>query len=671
MKRRLFLFAVLAIVMQITTVYAGRVGYVTTRPATAVAETPKNSLFSVDGSSLKFILLDVDEEGFFCTTKDFYGTQPFDPNGTGKFDIEDENNIAYWLNNDFLKDGGELWNNDKSDEKFIFPEKVLKYVKEHDWLCEAGYSTTDYSEDYIVRARLALMSVTEWKKYNGKVGYADNTNIAYYYWLRSVNGTVAPGDAAPVMVVSSGGTAQFGKVRNGYGVRPVFYLDRSFFTDVKLDISLMGANVKKVIRENFSDDELKRIYNNDEINEFHKKLPPQATTVTLTGVPQTGYVLEGKYTYDSPEGEAEFESEYRWLRSKNKNGPFSVIKGANETQFKIRDIDEGYYFVFEVTPKSKLETGTSVRSNATKTPAAKDIICRAENVCIDGKPEIGERLIARYNYYDGNRDVEDGTVIKWQISEDGAEFSDIEGAMGLNYVIRPTDEDKYIRFTIAVKSINSDEYGETVCSDIIGPVKASENTGVKTIVDNGTVRILTEVNMGADIPFWTVISADGEITIEAVGKTEYELRGTEASVKAGIFRTGNGLLGKIIYSDPIELQKSGEQDENAKKSVAVNGKTQVRLKCGGNGFAHSIKIHFALNGVKIENTDSESYNIDISEKEEGTVILTGLSKEQLEIPDLILNMELSGSGEIKIDSVEGVYEANGRIYKTVPNVFFE
>ena len=49
---------------------------------------------------LSNLLLDVDEEGFFCTTKEFYGTQPFDPNGTGKFDIEDENNIAYWLNND-------------------------------------------------------------------------------------------------------------------------------------------------------------------------------------------------------------------------------------------------------------------------------------------------------------------------------------------------------------------------------------------------------------------------------------------------------------------------------------------------------------------------------------------------------------------------------------------
>lgn len=670
MKRRVFLFAALAIVLQITTVYAGRVGYVTQRPATAVADTPKNNLFSIEGSSLKFILLDVDEEGFFCTTKEFYGTQPFDPNGTGKFDIEDENNIAYWLNNDFIKDGGELWNNDKSDEKFIFPEKVLKYVKEHDWLCEAGYSTTDYSEDYIVRARLALMSVTEWKKHNDKVGYADNTNIAYYYWLRSVNGTIAPGDAAPVMVVSSGGTAQFGKVRNGYGVRPVFYLDRSFFTDVKLDVSIMGANVKKIIRDNFSDDELRQIYKTDEINEFHKKLPPQATTVTLTGVPQTGYVLEGKYAYNSPEGEDEFESEYRWLRSKNKNGPFSVIKGANETQFKIRDIDEGYYFVFEVTPKSKWGTGAAVQSNASKTPAAKDIICHAENVYIDGQPKMGERLIARYNYYDENRDVEDGTLIKWQASVDGEEFADIEGAIGLNYVIRPSDENKHIRFRINVKSINSDEYGETVYSDIIGPVKASEETAVKTIIDGETVRILSKVTSGQDVPFW-VVSENGTRLVEGVGKTEYEFKGTEKSVKAGIFRTGNGLLGKVIYSDQLELPKKDETDEDAKKSAAVSGKTQISLKRSGNGFAHSIEIHFDLNGVKIDNIDSESYRVDISEKEEGTVILTGLSGEQIEIPDLILNMDVSGSGEIKIDSIYGVYEINGKIYNTVPNVFFE
>jgi hypothetical protein len=671
MKLRLFSVLLTAFVMQITAVYAGPVGYVSSRPATAVSETPKTNLFSIEGNSLKFILLDVDEEGFFCTTKEFYGTQPFDPDGTGKFDIEDNNNIAYWLNTTFIEDGGEIWNSKISSEKYIFPSKILEYAIERDWLCEAGYSATDYNEDYTVKAKLSLMSVTEWKKYNGKIGYADNTHIAYYYWLRSVNGTIEPGDAAPVMVVSSGGTAQFGKVRNGYGIRPVFYLDRSFFTNVKLDISLLGDNVKKILRENFLRDELRGIYDSSELEKIYKKLPPQAVSVNMSGVTQTGYLLEGTYKYESPEGEEEFNSEYRWLRSKKIDGPFSVIKGANSTEFQIRDIDEGYYFAFEVIPKSKSGVGVAVRSKVSATPVAKDFPCYAENVYIDGTPEIGERLIARYNYHDENRDVEDGTVIKWQNSDDGENFSDIKGSTGLNYVISANDEGKYLRFQINVKSINSDIYAETVFSDVIGPVEESKNdTVIRTIIDRGIAKILSNITAGADVPFWVVRNTDGALSIENIGKAEYAFNGAERNVKAGIFRTGYGTLSKIVYSELIEQPK---QNENSTKDTvfANGGETEIKLKSNANQLAHSLKIQFECNGIKIENVTSDSYRVSISGKEENTVILTGIEKEQLLIPDEVLNVVLSGIGELKIKYVEGIYEINGDIVKTVPNLFFE
>ena len=670
MKKSVVYMVLLSLMFCIPSVYAGRVGYVSTRPATAVEITPEENLFSINGSSLKFILLDCDDEGLFCTTKEFYGTYPFDLDGTGKFDIEDENNIAYWLNTEFMEKGGEIWNNSKRDDKFPFPELIKEYLIERDWLCEAGHASTDYSEDYTVRAKLALMSVTEWKKYNDKIGYADNLDTALYYWLRSVNGTIEPGTAAPVMVVSPGGTAQFGKVRNGYGIRPVFYLKKEFFTEVKTDVTTLGDNVKKVLRENYTKEELKQIYNGEEIQSIYKNLPPQANTIVVSGVPQTGKVLKASYKFYSPEGEQEGESEYRWLRAKDKEGPYSIISGENSTEFKIRDIDEGYYFVFEIVPKTTNSIGMAVRSKSTAQPAAKDILCIAKNVGIDGAPAVGERLIARYSYYDENKDVEDGTLIRWQVSEDGTEFSDIPGAIGLNYVI-PTDfEGKYIRFTINVKSIGADSYGETVISEAIGPIEYNANDiDIISIFDNGVARILSPLVSGMDIPFWTVYSENGELLSVEAGEKEYVPSGDGAFVQAGVFRTGNKTLGRIVYSDKLEIAK--KQSPILKDTITVNTDKTVYLKSMGNEYAHSVEIHLECDGVKIEKAESDVYDSFVTDGEIVKIILVGKENSQINLPENVLKLDVSGEGTVKILETKGVYEFDNKIVDNIPGIYFE
>ena len=511
------------------------------------------------------------------------------------------------------------------------------------------------------------MSATEWKKYNDKIGYAENTDISYYYWLRSVNGTVPPGDNAPVMVVNNGGVTAFGKVRNGYGVRPVFYLDKSFFSEVKTDVSRLGDNVKKMLRDNYSADELKKIYDSDEITAIYKKLPPRAQTVSISGMTGTGNVLEGAYRFVSLENEEEFNSEYRWLRSKNKNGPFSVIKGANSKEFRIRDIDEGYYFVFEVVPKTKNSIGVAARSSSTGYSAEKDEKCYAENVYVDGNAETNERLIARYNYKDKNMDVEDGTVIKWQTSENGIDFEDISGAIGLNYIIPDDMNGKYIRFRINVKSAGTDYYGDTVYSDIIGPVKDAAKKSVSAIINERTAKISSDIDTDRDIPFWIVEFAGEKPTVKNLGEREYQLTGEETTVKAGICIL-NCNKTDFVYSEPLPLSVNNNDDKS--KEIMLNGgKKHIRLKCVGGEYAHSMQIYFSCQGTKIESAAAEQFKVSISENGD-TIILTGISAERLLLPNEIADIEVSGNGKISIGYAEGTYEINGDIVKTTPDVYF-
>ena len=66
-KRKLFAAVSVILMFGIPAAFAAPVGYVNPRPATAVESTPDENIFSVNGSSLKFVVLDSTEDGIFCT----------------------------------------------------------------------------------------------------------------------------------------------------------------------------------------------------------------------------------------------------------------------------------------------------------------------------------------------------------------------------------------------------------------------------------------------------------------------------------------------------------------------------------------------------------------------------------------------------------------------------
>lgn len=657
-KSFVLVLAALLAVSGAAPVSAGTVGYVTTRPLTAVDKTAKENLFRVQGSSDTFILLDHDAEGFFVTTSKFYGTHNYDSDLDGKYDIEKDNNVAYWLNNEFLKEGNK--SEDGVDTvSYALPECIISHLVERDWLCEAGHPSSDFTEDYTVRAKIALMSVTEWKTYHSKIGLMDDTS-SNYYWLRSVCGQDV---SSPAQVVSiKQGITCIGKMQNAYGIRPVFYLDNDFFLDEKVDITSLGSSAAYIIRGSYSREQLQKAYSADEIDRLYRELPPQAQSVRFDGLMQVGRKLTASYTYYNADGVKEGDTEIRWLRSKELNGLYGVILGATGSEYVLTEKDAGYHIKCEVIPKSVNKVGYSVQSAASIATVAAAHSPYATDVYVDGKAVVGERLIARYFYFDSDDDIEEGTVIKWQVSSDGENYDDIPGATGVNYIVEPECAGKYIRITVQVRNDGYDGIGATVVSEKTNLVyEYPEADKPEISMNNDAVSLVGEVS-NEDIICWEVITSGDEFVLAQIGSNTYKPNGSEKAVRVSVIPVSGGYIGKRVYSDELALSSS-EQTAQAVNSVNVSGNRKLIIKPAKADMAYSMDIKLALNGVKINSFASDNYQVveNISENE-ARFILTKKAFDGAALADKVIELDVSGNGTIEITSASGINKTESGEY---------
>lgn len=212
-------------------------------------KTPEENLFYVEGYTDGFILLDVgitDESKFLVMAKEGYGTVQFDADATQKFDVSDPNNIAYFLNNEFI--------NRTHDN---LPPELIKHInKKHTWRTEPGSPDGNCPQEYETTCGISLMSMTEFELYNGMYGIKDNLNVGW--WLRTGRGK---GVAKAGLSIRVSEDMYLGRAFEYFTdgleqFRPLFYLDKSFFENVRLDVDKIGANVAKRLTEVYSSDEL-------------------------------------------------------------------------------------------------------------------------------------------------------------------------------------------------------------------------------------------------------------------------------------------------------------------------------------------------------------------------------------------------------------------------------
>lgn len=240
-------------------------------PAGVTATTPADNLFRIAGGSRDFILLDATVTGdvyqYFVLAKNNYGARAFDPDNTAMFDVSDANNIAYWLNHDFVDPA--------STSSVKLEQDLVRHIDfAHQWLTEGGHPSTTYAQDYLTTAGVALLSQAEYVQYAGQFGYKDNMS-SWGWWLRSPRGkNVGTNITLAVATGGTGETSGSEAKSASVMVRPAFYLQDSFFRSVKLDVATMGSKVKQALREHYSIEQLRAVgYSDLELGLMGYKVP--------------------------------------------------------------------------------------------------------------------------------------------------------------------------------------------------------------------------------------------------------------------------------------------------------------------------------------------------------------------------------------------------------------
>jgi len=356
----------------------------TTRPS--YSQTNPDYLFSVGGKN--FILLDTDKDGnYFVMTDDLYGKHTYDTTYSGKvtiatmqnnnivkgpayeikdsewtFDIADSDNIGYWLNNDF-------WNNGNGTGN-ILPQEIKDNVIETEWTVEgmkavrgwtsnnffdALYKTTtaiDFAnsrvvEPYKTTGKIALMSFTEFNKYIDIIGFTHDEDVWRGFMLRTPHAMTSAkttNETNTVITYTWGGGMAKNNSAKGVTpvknmvtcvndtpdtknmfVRPVMWLSKDFFKNVKIDLESAGDIAIEEIKK-LSLKDILNIYSVDEAASLYEDVTnaPQIENLSIAGTPVIGSVIVPDYDFVPYQNAAEGSSDIYWFTSDTADGDFVI-----------------------------------------------------------------------------------------------------------------------------------------------------------------------------------------------------------------------------------------------------------------------------------------------------------------------------------------------------------
>lgn len=238
-----------------------------------LAYSNEDYLFRIKGSDQEFILLDegdTSDSRFFVMAKGYYGKYSFHSGKGYRFDPNEAQSMAYFLNNDFLKFGNQ---STFTLKYYKLPQEIIDHIDmDHVWDCEAGVPGTTSEKPYQIKCGVAIPSQTELLKYSDKIGWNDDyvstkNDVNVVPWaLRTVHTrgeimAIRPG-------ISMKEVSSYGSTTNGIGIRPVFWLSTDFFRNVELDLSTLGSGVAEVFKKYYTIDELTDMYSEQECYDY-------------------------------------------------------------------------------------------------------------------------------------------------------------------------------------------------------------------------------------------------------------------------------------------------------------------------------------------------------------------------------------------------------------------
>lgn len=220
---------------------------------------------------------------------------------------------------------------------------------------------------------------------------------------------------------------------------------------------------------------------------------PVASNLALTplnsskGDIEAGYRFRGDYVYTDTENDAEGNSIYQWYR-KDSSGNVTPIDNATQNTYTVLKDDIGFYLGFKVIPVAVKGTITGQEAIIwSKDSVQINSAPVALNTKINGTIHVGCNISASYDFYDSS-DVQGTAQFQWYIVDNGVE-TPIQGEITQNYIIKPQDLGKILRFKVTPTSIGGDPVGiaSSCDSTVVLPNNPPKfiNVAIKNKYDNG------------------------------------------------------------------------------------------------------------------------------------------------------------------------------------------
>ncbi len=285
--------------------------------------------FTLDGKS--FTVLDVTESDtskYFVIANDDYADYNYDIGG--QFFRNGLHTTHHWVTSEWLNSG-----------VLGLPEGITSHVdNNHWWACENSsyFSQPANIYNYAVKAGISIPSVAEMMKYGAKISKFGTAEADAGFWTR----TPAKQEAAYVIRVNmrTGGVvwAQLYNVNNN--IRPVFYLDKDFFSQVRVEN--VGSELIAQIDNDCNAEALTTLYGTEDYKTVMEG--GLSGNFKLAGIFESYQEISGdteELSLDSPS--------YQWYSSDNAGEGYTAIDGATNETYILTKAEAGKYVQLKIT----------------------------------------------------------------------------------------------------------------------------------------------------------------------------------------------------------------------------------------------------------------------------------------------------------------------------------
>lgn len=427
--------------------------------------TPVEYLFTV--GDMDFIMLDVTNSNaskFFVMSKNIVSGEAFNyPDGGQLMD-----SMMNFLNstngvNGYLPKGTYQGRTNSGGELIdvMLPQDILNHINfDQTWKVER--KMWDDATERAVTGGLSLPAMHEIRQYSHKIGLWDDQ---VSWWTRTPYGGSGSG---ATMLCASGTTfgAFFSELRQERFAhfRPVFYLDRSMFTDQVFDLSKFGIEALAAVRETYTRNELLAAGYSEEMLQNYYDVSGELLSAEINAIYETSLPAKVKFDYT---GNNLTNIKINWYLSNSINGEYTLSGSVtgDKNNYRIPYSAGGKYIKAEVIC---IPTGTSFWTEARYIEPAWGPQAAINNATIpndDGLLEykVNDNVVETYPYNPIKTRMPATTPRQYTFT-----YNDVE------YILLDTTESDESHYLVMVKKpvarhvFNKANNGGQVFDDLIG-----------------------------------------------------------------------------------------------------------------------------------------------------------------------------------------------------------